>query len=481
MTKPPSPVLVWFRDDLRTADNPALCAAAERGVPIITVFVLDEATPGLRRLGGASRWWLHHSLAGLRAGLAKHGVPLLLRRGPAADVLVALARETGAASVHWNRRYSPGEIAADTATKAALTQAGVAVTSHAGNLLFEPWTIRTGAGGPFRVFTPFWKACLAAGWQPPLRENPELRGGETSVTSDALGDWGLLPRSPDWAAGFPAHWTPGEQGARARLEEFITDGLSGYASLRDRPDRPHTSRLSAHLRFGEVSARTVAAAICQARDTGAANERDADKFLSELGWREFSHHLLYHFPTLPHDNLQPKFVAFAWREDPKGLEAWQKGLTGYPIVDAGMRELWRTGTMHNRVRMVVASFLIKDLLVDWRQGEVWFWDTLVDADHANNAASWQWVAGSGADAAPFFRIFNPVLQGEKHDPDGAYVRTHVPELARLPAKYIHRPWEAPSSTLFEAGIELGATYPHRIVDHAMARDRALEAFKATRG
>ncbi len=482
MAQQDSPVIVWFREDLRLADNPALNAAAATGRPVLGVFILDEESDGIRRLGGASRWWLHHSLAALRDDLAALGSALILLRGSSGDVLRRLAGDCGATAVHWNRRYAPAGIALDTNIKADLTAAGLEAVSHPGNLLAEPWTVATADGAPYRVFTPFWKAARAQSWRDtPLPAPDTLQPFGRAPTSDRLEDWGLLPRSPDWAAEFPEHWTPGETGARQRLTAFLETGLSGYASKRDRPDLIHTSRLSPHLRFGEISPVTIAAAVAHARDSGKATQRDADKFLAEIGWREFSYHLLYHVPTLPTQNLQPRFDAFPWVENPQALAAWQRGMTGYPLVDAGMRELWRTGTMHNRVRMVVASFLIKNLLIHWREGEAWFWDTLLDADHANNAASWQWVAGCGADAAPFFRIFNPVLQGEKHDPDGAYVRRFVPELANLPAKFIHRPWEAPSQVLADAGVTLGATYPQRIVDHAEARNRALAAFETIKG
>ncbi|MCB1478339.1 MAG: deoxyribodipyrimidine photo-lyase [Rhodobiaceae bacterium] len=475
------PAIVWFREDLRLEDNPALAAAAECPGGIIALYVLDEETEGLRSLGGASRWWLHHSLNALCGALRDKGVRLVLRRGKVTETVLDAAREAGAAQVHWNRRYSPGEIESDKAAKQALKDAGIETVSHPGNLLIEPWQIETGNGDPYKVFTPFWKAARQKGWRTDLIPAPKsLTCAAGDMDSEELEDWDLLPGAPepDWAKEFGDIWQPGESGARERLKSFLDGGIDGYANLRDRPDRENTSRLSPHLRFGEITPHTIASAVSQARDAGDVSERDADKFLSEVGWREFSYNLLYNFPKLPQENLQSKFDGFPWKDDADGLKAWRKGMTGYPIVDAGMRELWRLGTMHNRVRMIVASFLIKDLMIHWREGEAWFWDTLVDADHANNAASWQWVAGSGADAAPFFRIFNPILQGEKHDPKGDYVRMFVPELAGLPDKYIHKPWEAPGDVLDKAGITLGQTYPQRIVDHAKARDRALSAFKS---
>ena len=475
------PAIVWFREDLRLDDNPALAAALKCGGGIVALYILDEQSEGLRPLGGAARWWLHKSLEALSDALLERGARLILRRGKSTETLLDVVNRSGATQVHWNRRYSPGGIACDTATKQVLTDCGITAVSHPGNLLIEPWEMKTGSGGPYKVFTPFWKAVRERGWRTEPFAAPQFPACTAEgMESDSLDGWGLLPTAPepDWAREFPDLWQPGEAGARERLKAFLSDGIDGYARLRDRPDRENTSRLSPHLRFGEISPQMIACAVSQARDSGDVSERDADKFLAEVGWREFSHHLLYHFPDLPKENLQAKFDGFPWRNDDEGLKAWQQGMTGYPIVDAGMRELWRHGTMHNRVRMIAASFLIKDLMIHWRAGEAWFWETLVDADHANNAASWQWVAGSGADAAPFFRIFNPVLQGEKHDPDGDYVRKFVPELGRLPAKYIHRPWDAPDDILSDAGVKPGQTYPERIVDHAYARNRALAVFKA---
>jgi deoxyribodipyrimidine photo-lyase len=476
----PQSAIVWFRDDLRVGDNPALTAAAATGAPVIACHVLDTGQQ-IRPKGGASRWWLHHSLAALARSLEARGVTLLLFAGDARAIIPALAARTGATAVHWNRRYGAAEIAVDAEVKSALKTAGVTAESYNSSLLYEPWEVRSKAGEPLRVFSPFWRAALATGEPPrPLPPPPRLAGTPVpdasafgAVTLDELG---LLPTSPDWAGGLRESWSPGEAGALARLEEFLESAVRGYGDGRNRPDRPSTSRLSPHLRFGEIGPRQVWHAAEQARLAGDAPAGDIAKFQAELGWREFSYHLLFHNPELPTRNFQPRFDAFPWDGNQAALRAWQRGRTGYPLVDAGMRELWTTGWMHNRVRMIVASFLVKHLLIDWRVGEEWFWDTLCDADAASNAASWQWVAGSGADAAPYFRVFNPVLQGEKFDPDGSYVRTYVPELAKLPAKFIHRPWTAPEADLSRAGVTLGTTYPRPIVDHDRARARALEAF-----
>jgi deoxyribodipyrimidine photo-lyase len=469
--------VVWFRDDLRLADHAALTAGAK--APILTcVYVLDDNSPGVRPHGAASRWWLAQSLRALDAALRKLGQRLVLRKGKAADVIPAIAREAEATQVYWNRRYDRAGMTADDAVIAALRAQGVSGGTFPGNLLVEPSKFLTKDGGPLRVFTPFWKRVLSLGAPRTPQPAPKQLPPPVDIASDNLDDWQLEPTQPDWACGLRETWRPGEAAARERLADFLDD-IRGYADERDRPDKSSTSRLSPHLRFGEVSAAEIVHAVRFAADRGdslGAPSRDIDKFLSELGWREFSYHLLHHLPDLATKNLQPRFDAFPWRDDEAALEAWQRGRTGYPIVDAGMRELWHTGWMHNRVRMVVASFLIKHLLIDWRLGEQWFWDTLVDADPANNAASWQWVAGSGADAAPYFRIFNPVLQGEKFDPHGGYVRHWVPEIAALPDRFIHKPWLASPLELSEANIALGKTYPEPIVEHDLARKRALAAF-----
>ncbi|QNA92686.1 MULTISPECIES: deoxyribodipyrimidine photo-lyase [unclassified Microbacterium] len=410
-----SPSLVWFRDDLRLADNPALRAAIDRDEPIVAVFLLDEESPGFRRLGGAARWWLHHSLASLAERLVERGGTLVLRRGPAGRVIPELAAQVGAGAVFWNRRYGGPEREVDAALKATLRARGVEVASFAGSLLHEPWTVTTGSGTHYSVFTPFWRACQSLpAPRAPLPEPREIRGVAAPPKSDALDAWELLPTAPDWASGLRETWEPGEPAARRRLQQFLESDLPSYDRARDEPAAGATSMLSPRLRWGEVSPHTVWHEAVEVDGAGG--------FLSELGWREFAWHTLYHSPDLATKNLRPEFDAFPWPPlDPAHLDAWQHGETGVPLVDAGMRELWHTGYMHNRVRMVVASFLVKNLLVDWHLGEEWFWDTLVDADEANNPFNWQWVAGSGADAAPYFRVFNPELQAKKFDPQHLYI------------------------------------------------------------
>jgi len=467
--------IVWLRRDLRVADNPALIAASRFGA-VVPVFVLEE--PDVRPLGDASRWWLHHSLKELGQALAGLGSPLILRRGRSAEVIAALAAMTGARALHFNRRYDPLGRRADTEVTSRLRALGVAVEEHAANLLFEPPGIVNDSGRFYQVFTPFWRAVTALpAPRVPLPAPERLEAPLARPETESLDDWRLLPKDPDWAKGFGSFWRPGERHARRRLADFVANSLSHYVAERDRPDRNSTSMLSPHLSFGEISPFTIWHALGKAdADAGAVG-----KFRQELVWREFSHHLLFHFPDLASANFNPAFDNFPWRRDPNVLEGWRRGNTGYPIVDAGMRQLWQTGWMHNRVRMIVASFLIKHLMIDWRAGEEWFWDTLLDADPANNPASWQWVAGSGADAAPYFRIFNPVLQGRKFDPAGAYVRRWVPEIAALPDRFIHQPWKATALELAAAGITLGKTYPEPIVDHAGARERALRGFRSLSG
>ncbi len=479
-----APTIVWFRQDLRLADNPALARAAKSGAPVLALYVLDDETEGPWRLGGASRWWLHHALTALDKDLRRLGTSLTLRQGPADRVVMDLVDEVGAASVTWNRCYEPGARERDARLKAALKARGIDVTSHNAALLFEPWTVSTQDDKPYRVFTPFWRACLnlpepAA----PERAPARLTGPADQPASEAIEDWALLPTAPDWAGGLRETWQPGEAAAAARLDAFLDGAIDGYGTLRNRPDIDGTSRLSPHLHFGEIGPRQIWHAVKARLANNGPNstESSAWSFLRELGWREFSTNLLYHFPRLPTEPLDQRFADFPWgARDDKALSAWQGGLTGYPIVDAGMRQLYAIGWMHNRVRMIVASFLIKDLMIPWQQGEAWFWDTLVDADLANNAASWQWVAGCGADAAPYFRVFNPVLQGEKFDADGTYVRRWVPELSSLPNRYIHKPWEAPADALKAAGVTLGETYPLPLVNHADARKAALNAYETVK-
>lgn len=474
------PAIVWFRDDLRLSDHPALHAAAKSGAPLICLYVLDEESRAIRPLGGASRWWLAQSLRSLRASLEARGQSLVLRKGAAAKVITEVARETGATDVFWIESDVPPQAAAERRVAEELERDGVTVHSFPSDLLVRPSGIRNKEGRGLRVFTPFWKRVLSLGEQPKTLPAPKALKPGPKVASDKLESWTLEPTRPDWAGGLRETWKPGEAAAQARLKDFLDHDIAGYATLRDRPDRDGTSRLSPHLRFGEISPRQVwhAANFAAARKPAIAS--GVAKFLSEVGWREFSRHLLFDLPDLHEKNLQPSFDAFPWKRDAKALRAWQRGQTGYPIVDAGMRELWHTGIMHNRVRMVAASFLVKHLLIDWRDGEKWFWDTLVDADPGSNPASWQWVAGSGADAAPYFRVFNPMLQGEKFDPDGSYVAKWVPELAGLSPRLIHQPWEATPMELAAAGVTLGKTYPEPIVDHKAGRERALAAYAKTR-
>ncbi len=475
----PAPVILWFRRDLRLSDNPAISAAAAAGTSVIPLFILDEESDGIRPLGGASRWWLHHSLASLAKSVTGLGSPLVLRRGPAERVLQGLIDETGAKGVFWNRLYDAASIQRDTRIMKGLQAGDLSAESFNGSLLHEPWTIETKTGKPYSVFTPFWKAICALGDPGTSAATPDrLLAPSAPVKSDVLGDWGLLPPGPDWAGGLREMWEPGEDSAQDRLQGFHETALPGYADGRDIPGMQGTSMMSPHLYFGEISPRQVWHATRFWADAEGSSTASgaAQSYLREIGWREFNHHLLFHFPTLPTDNVNPRFDEFPWADDAEALKAWQKGRTGYPIVDAGMRELWETGWMHNRVRMVVASFLVKHLRIHWRQGEEWFWDTLVDADPANNAGNWQWVAGCGFDAAPYFRIFNPILQGEKFDTDGRYVRRWVPEVAGLPDKFLHKPWEAPADVLEDAGIRLGETYPSPIVDHKAARQAALDAY-----
>jgi deoxyribodipyrimidine photo-lyase len=475
----PPPVIMLFQRDLRLADNPALVAAAAEG-PVLALFVLDDEAPGPWRPGGASRWWLERSLAALASDLAEAGSPLVLERGRLTEIVPRIADETGARAVHVARSYEPWAREQEDALSAALADSGIALRRFAGSLLYEPDAIATKAGTPFSVFTPFWRALLAQGPpRQPRRSPAALTSPGSRPHGRPLAALELGPR-PDWAAGLAAEWQPGERGARLRLERFLKTAVGRYGVDRDRPDLEATSRLSPHLAFGEISATACWHAATARAAAHPETAVGTERFLMELAWREFSHHLLFHRPGLPETPLRSEFARFPWLDDAGALAAWQRGQTGIPMVDAGMRQLWQTGWMHNRVRMIAASFLVKNLLQPWQQGEAWFWDTLVDANLANNAASWQWVAGSGADAAPYFRIFNPVTQAERFDPDGSYVRRFVPELAGLPAPAIHQPWTADPKDLAAAGIVLGRTYPTPITDLKVSRQRALDAFAALR-
>lgn len=481
MSKQASPVICWFREDLRLSDHAALQAAVNSGRPVLPIYILDDVSPGTWCYGAASRWWLHHSLQALRERLLKLGGYLCQRRGDALRIIPALLAETGAEALYFSRAYEPWARRLETRLFDRL-QDSIEIKRFPGSLLFEPEQIKTFAGDPFKVFTPFWKACLR------MPEPANIMSVPTKVEfypdrpySENLNSWHLLPKIPDWAGGLAETWRPGEEAAWQVFDDFMHTSLTAYATDRDRPDLNATSRLSPYLHFGEIGPRQLWHAIKLRQATHGVAIKGGDSFLRELGWREFSKHLLFHWPDLPTQPFRDSFSAFPWQRDPEKLRAWQKGKTGYPIVDAGMRQLWRTGWVHNRVRMIVASFLVKDLGQTWREGEDWFWDTLIDADLANNAAGWQWVAGCGADAAPYFRIFNPVLQGKKFDPEGRYVERWVPELSGLPAAMIHEPWRAPQSVLQQAGILLGRDYPLPLVDHSVARQQALALYQQIKG
>ena len=457
-------IIVWFRSDLRIEDNPALFEAAKEG-RIIPVFIWSPEEEDMSP-GAATRWWLHQSIKSLTESLEKLGTTLVLRTGESIKNLEKLAKDTGAKGVYWNRRYEPMIRRRDDEIACQLRQAGLTVKTFKASLLAEPEEIENKSGLPFKVFTPFWKQCLKKlNASTPLPAPLKIETPKVSLDNTELSELNLEPEQ-DWAHGMNEVWTPGERGAASALELFINDSFNDYAKIRNFPNTKGTSRLSPHLKFGEISPRQIKHSLEQ---SGHAHWKESH-YLSEIGWREFGYHLLYHFPHTVREPLRPPFNRFPWKENSPQLRSWQKGQTGYPLVDAGMRELWATGWMHNRVRMVVASFLVKHLLIHWRHGADWFWDTLVDADLASNTQGWQWTAGSGADAAPYFRIFNPTTQAIKFDPEGDYIRKWVPELRHMSAPDIFEP----------SKVDRGQNYPNPIVNHSDARDRALKAYEKTK-
>lgn len=515
-----TPAIVWFRRDLRLADNPALQSARARGRPVLPVFIWSPEEEGGWPPGATSCWWLHHSLKSLDSDLRRLGSRLMILRGPAAEALQSLANVTGAGAIFWNRRYEPAAIRQEDAVLDAFGaqpcgpgsdhpddagtglpesllrrlapcrgRDGMLLRSYNASLLHEPWEIAGRSGKPFQVFTPFWRSCLSRGGPPPplpaprtLASPPNAHAVRRPACSRHAGlrleELDLLPHT-DWTAELAGEWTPGRKGASQRLRRFLAEALAGYPHGRDRPDTSGTSRISPHLGHGEIGVREVWAAVRRhAAVAGRPGEiAGSEEFLREIGWREFAYHLLFHFPHTPGQPLRDQFRLFPWRKDPGAMAAWQRGKTGYPLIDSGMRELWTIGWMHNRVRMAAASFLVKDLLLPWQEGARWFWDTLVDADLANNTLGWQWISGCGADAAPYFRIFNPVRQGLKFDPEGVYVRRWAPELASVPDRWVHHPFDAPPDILSCAGVRPGRDYPAPLVDHGAARLRALAALK----
>ncbi|MCB9799349.1 MAG: deoxyribodipyrimidine photo-lyase [Candidatus Omnitrophica bacterium] len=465
--------IVWFRQDLRLEDNPALIAACKDAEAVIPIYIRPIEKKSAWPLGGASKWWLHHSLKSLDSDLRKVGSKLIVRQGDCLETLLSIIEETGARRICWNRRYEPKSIEYDKKIKARLLELGYQVESFNGHLLYEPWEIKNKQGDPYQVYTAFWNQ-IHSMKEPskPLNAPKQIPTPDKWPQSLQIDKLQLEPRIK-WDTGLHAQWIPGAAEGRKKLKTFAREDVEHYASERDRPDHRGTSELSPYLCFGEISARMVWHAL-----QGVPKSTD---YRRQIVWRDFAYHLLYYFPQTPNKNLKKKFDAFPWQPDKTLLKAWRKGCTGYPVVDAGMRQLWGTGWMHNRVRMITASLLVKHFLIPWQKGAEWFWDTLVDADLANNTMGWQWVAGCGADAAPYFRIFNPVLQGERYDPAGDYVRRWVPELAGLPSKWIHKPWQAPDEILSKAGVKLDQNYPRPVVDHESGRRRALMAYEKIKG
>lgn len=467
------PIIVWLRQDLRIFDQPAFAAAAKTGKPLILLYILNPHHEGTRELGTSSRWWLHQSLVKFSKIVSRKGADFVLRQGQPLQILQEILKETQADTVYWNRCYEPEIFEQDRRIIHFLEQQGTKVETFSSFLLVEPWELSTKAGRPYQKFAHFWKSLQEHFVAKPLIEAPQSWAPYSkALPGIALDSLDMSSSSGGRSQNLQSAWIPGAAMAQDQLQRFVTDALLHYETNRDFPAFPGTSRLSAHLHFGEISPCQIWHAVQKANCPEPARML----YLKELAWREFNYHLLFHYPSLPQKNLRPTFNYFPWIENPLHFEAWTLGQTGYPMVDAGMRELLQTGFMHNRVRMITASFLTKHLRLPWQMGEVWFWEHLVDADLANNAANWQWVAGSGIDSAPYFRIFNPVLQGEKFDPEGAYVRKYIPELARLPNSWLHKPWLAPQAILVAAQVELGKTYPGPLVDHKQARQQALAAY-----
>ena len=462
------PIVVWFRSDLRINDHPALHAAFKTNAPVIPVYILNQEP----KMGRASLWWLEGSLVALKKSLEAINSRLILRRGEPLEILHNIIKFSGAKAIYFSRCYEPASVKQEKNLASFLNKKKIECRRFSGSLLIEPEMVKSKSGNAFKVFTPFYNACLNMGIiKEPIPAPRILVAPDEWPKSDKLESWRLRPSEPNWAAEFSRYWSPGSIGAQSRLKDFISSKIYDYDKYRDRPDRNGTSALSPYLHFGELSPREVYNIVCSANKLDDNSFLGGKAYLRELFWREFSYHLLYHWPKIVESNFKNFFDSFPWRDDEECFHAWKVGMTGYPIVDAGMRQLWKTGWMHNRVRMIVASFLTKHLLISWEKGASWFWDTLVDADLANNSASWQWVAGCGADAAPYFRIFNPIIQGEKFDPEGDYVREWVPEIYRLSNKFIHKPWENPTNV---------ANYPEPIVDHRVARQRALNAYQSIR-
>ncbi len=467
------PVLVWFRKDLRLQDNPSLSAALEEGREIIPLFVWDKNEGGKWSPGSASRWWLHQALKSLNTDIEKLGGKLILAKGKAAELVPEIARAHGAQKVHYARSYDPAGIETQERVEESLDLAGISTSSFNASLLQEPWETKNGSGNPFQVFTPYWRKSRPIIYREPAKYSlSKLSFYKSPTPKHTLDELELLP-DHDWYKKLANHWEVSESAAHKQLQRTVDEVTRSYATRRNHPSVDGTSRLSPYLSWGLISPRQICNTVLESENEGS--HRGENKFLVEIGWREFSYHLLYHYPIIPDQPLRPKYAAFPWLDDPKNLKRWQFGNTGYPMVDAGMRQLYQTGWMHNRVRMIVASFLVKHLLISWTEGARWFWDTLVDADLASNTQGWQWAAGCGADAAPYFRIFNPITQGEKFDTRGSYAKHWIPSIDNLPSKFTFKPWEAPEQMLKENGVSLGSNYPYPCVDHSEARARALAA------